>query len=104
VTLRADRARRKGDGRNNRLTRRAAESGLAVVVSARRVRAAGLSLDWRAMQVLRPVSKYYAVREDLATGKPSTSGCAVIQDLSGSGPQRRAVVACFYKWTQEGKR
>jgi len=70
VTLRADRARRKGDGRNNRLTRRAAESGLAVVVSARRVRAAGLSLDWRAMQVLRPVSKYYAVRKDLTSGIP----------------------------------
>ncbi len=33
-----------------------------------------------------------------------TTGCAVIQDLSGNGRQRRAVVACLYKWTQEEKR
>ena len=43
------------------------------------------------MQDLSSLSKHYAVREDLTGGSPSTSGCAVIQELTASGPQHGAL-------------
>jgi hypothetical protein len=47
--------------RRNRPLRRSRNPAPRPVVAIRRVPAAGLCLDWRAMQVLRIVSKYYAV-------------------------------------------